>query len=375
MIFNNNPTIKFDSFCFLPLFCSTPMNEFVVKDCDINQLKINNGSTYDATIDSKGETISPAQPKDVLETASAGTKKELYDMMTNFDASQTGNTVVDAQFAGGLAAGNLDAKGDIEYYSIMRLGPEDNYRQYHEVGVIKNTLGNPSPSIEIKDYAIESYGVYFYSIRAITKEGLYGTILANKPALNTYEDDWLLCNDKNHTKIMVLDSKISSINHTTKDGVIETLGGQYPIVNRFSNLNYRTFTWTGTVAAQTDSFNYIGAAVNSEHEIPNGIKDRIRALFKNQLDAEPERFQNGMLTDLRQERLVKEEVFKLLRDGEPKILKTPTEGLMLVKLSKIVETPEEKLDRYVSHFSCTVTEVGPITDETIVQFGTFENYK
>lgn len=354
-----------DTFTMVPLPKTTPLNYFEVNGTKennlINSLKINDGTSYWAAVNDAGAPIDEPILKDI---AIQERPIQNYDMMTSFDSSKECTTLVDAQFAGTLSAGNLSLADEVDYISILRLGPEDNYKAYKEIAIVNWVDGVMKYST--RDYLIDSHAVYFYSIRVITNNGTYGTILRNKEALNTYEYDWIISDQD--TRLLVLDSKISSITYNSKDGVIEPIGANYAIVNRLSNLNYRSFTLTGTISSQTDFDGSLGIATRNNQDIPEAIKNRIESIYKSKLGAPRDAIRNSMLVDLNQERLIKEQAMNILNDGRPKLFKSPTEGLMYVKLSKVQLTPEAKLNRYIGHFSAQVTEIGPVTEEVLDQF-------
>lgn len=365
MLFAENEDIILDTFTFLPLPKINSLNYFEIngtKDSNIiNDLKINDGDSYLSSYDSDGTALSTPTAKEIT---IKNNKIANYDMISGFDSIEDGATIVNAQMAGTLSAGNIAAMTDLKYISILRLGPEDNYTKYHEVALINWEEGKTKYAT--RDYLINSHAVYFYSIRPVTKMETYGRIYKTKEALNTYEYDWIISDP--YTHITILNSKISSISYNSKDGVIEPIGATYATVNRFSNLNYRSFTLTGTISSQTDLDGSLGFSTRSTQKISQDITDRINAIYQSKLGYAPSDVNNSLLVDLNQERLVREKAMNILNDGRPKLFKSPTEGLMFVKLSKIQITPKENLDRYVADFSAQVTEIGQVTEEVLDYF-------
>jgi hypothetical protein len=58
------------------------------------------------------------------------------------------------------------------------------------------------------------------------------------------------------------------------------------------------------------------------------------------------------------ERIFKMKVLDFLNDGKPKLFKSPSEGLYLVRLMNISLTPEESINRLVHNFTATAYEIG-----------------
>ena len=69
------------------------------------------------------------------------------------------------------------------------------------------------------------------------------------------------------------------------------------------------------------------------------------------------------------EREFRNRVMNFLYDGKPKIFKSPTEGLLLVKLTNITLTPNTTLGRMIYDFSCTCTEIGKVNSESLAKYG------
>lgn len=69
------------------------------------------------------------------------------------------------------------------------------------------------------------------------------------------------------------------------------------------------------------------------------------------------------------EREFRRRVMEFVYDGKPKIFKSPTEGLLLVKLTDISLTPNTTLGRMIYDFSCTMTEIGKIDASSLAKYG------
>lgn len=69
-----------------------------------------------------------------------------------------------------------------------------------------------------------------------------------------------------------------------------------------------------------------------------------------------------------QEREFRRRVMDFLYDGQPKIFKSPTEGMIMVRITDINFSPRNELGRKIYDFSCTMTEIGEINTETLAKY-------
>lgn len=334
----------------------------------INSIKINSGDTYDS-----GEQTITAKEIKVEDTP-----RENYLMTTSYDYSESGSTILNAGFTGTLDAGDLGGSGEsIVYFQVLRYGPEDNYAVPVEVArIIFNDAEDAI--MQEKDHNISSMAPYFYKIRAVTENGNYGsTTTIRHLALNSYEYDWIICDAQ--TRISIINANISSVTNTRKDGVVETIGAQYPVVNRYTNTNYRTFSVNGTLATAADFNHDILDKVFTEYtsELTDNEISQINVLVRQKLGRYQHdvtsngyklRSMNNMMVDPYLERKYREKIIGLLADGKPKILKSPTLGMMIGKFTNINLVPKTQLNGYVADFTATFTEISDITEDSLRNF-------
>ena len=303
------------------------------------------------------------------------TDKEKYDILTNYDKS----TTIAANFSNrSMNAGSISANSsaEIEYLSLQRLGPEDGYKSYVEIARVP--YDTKTGHFETRDYILNANAVYLYSIRPVGRDNSFGPLNIKKAALNRYEYDWIL--QDTNTRICIMDSSISSLTNVSKVGVIETIGSVYPVVNSYSNLKYKTFSYSGIAEVVTDVDKSVRKQVTEAvYGTDPQVKTLIAAEYKKNFPEYSARiddkvfnldeiFSNNMALDLNYEREYRERVMDMLNDGKPKLFKTATEGLMYVKLYNVVLTPKQELGRYVYSFSCNVVQVGDVTEDVISNF-------
>ena len=139
--------------------------------------------------------------------------------------------------------------------------------------------------------------------------------------------------------------QISSYKPVVNRQKMDTLGGKYPKFAENATMNYIQFSISGLISAQEDEAN----------------------LFMNEEEYYGDMYQNYTIynenNNIREdynylwERAFRQELVKWLNDGEPKLYRSKTEGLMVVMLTDINLTPNKTLSRRLYDFSATVYEV------------------
>jgi hypothetical protein len=69
------------------------------------------------------------------------------------------------------------------------------------------------------------------------------------------------------------------------------------------------------------------------------------------------------------EREFRNNFLEWIQDGKAKVYKSPTEGLILVRVVEYTTTPIQSLGRLISNASFRMVEIGELTHENLVQFG------
>ena len=139
--------------------------------------------------------------------------------------------------------------------------------------------------------------------------------------------------------------QISSYKPVVNRQKMDTIGGKYPKFAENAAMNYIQFSISGMISAQEDENN----------------------LFMNEEDYYGDMYQNYTIYNDEQginenynylwERAFRQELVKWLNDGEPKLYRSKTEGLMVVMLTDINLTPNKTLSRRLYDFSATVYEI------------------
>ena len=193
------------------------------------------------------------------------------------------------------------------------------------------------------------------------------------------------------------DFSISSLKQTVSRAKFDTLGGKYPKFAENAVLKYKQFSISGLISAEADvnqSFlNKKKYFVNTQSETSNelyqsyltaqGIVSQRRNDFLPSsleiqqssfsddnrdkiFDNNPKGYTSGSYLppyhetteyDYLWEREFRENALNWLNDGEPKLFRSMTEGLMPVMLTDITLTPNKTLGRMVYSFTATAYEI------------------
>jgi len=163
--------------------------------------------------------------------------------------------------------------------------------------------------------------------------------LAN-PIYREFEYSYLVGQGLRQLKLP-FDCNISNMENNIEDGVIKTIGSKYPFVIRGGEADYKSFSLSGKISFNMDD-NHLFIA-----------KDFLEGYTQNTYISP---------RDFTYERAFRDEVNKFLKDGKPKIFKSPTEGNLIVRVTNVSLSPETSLSRLIYNFSCNVVEI----DEAIL---------
>lgn len=263
----------------------------------------------------------------------------------------------------------------------MLNGVVDKSQLIAEIAVLRSVLGEgllrweevtrlKAASMQeavLHDYFIENGNYYRYALQPILADSRKGAITTFFDVVTTFDGFWMLGEEDNQFSF-IYNGVINEIDHVKPQEIVETIAGQFPYVVTPSELNYRTFTFSGTLTHHQDALKLLtsdnySVAISPDPTIPVSYVelkygDEQLLNWKNDL----EEIQDGMVM----QRLWRKKIMAWLKDGKPKILKSEAQGNMLVMLSNIKEKPNEQTFGLISDFSCTVTEIG-LLDERALQ--------
>jgi hypothetical protein len=128
--------------------------------------------------------------------------------------------------------------------------------------------------------------------------------------------------------------------------MVTTLGSQFPYTQRGSDMYYRTFSLSGTIAYEMDEQHMFASRTSIYGDWIQVYGSYFVNHYMNQ--------QNDRIT----QRKFREIVERYLYNDTPKLFRSTPEGNILVKLTNISFSPKNEIGRLVYDFSCTATEIG-----------------
>lgn len=157
-----------------------------------------------------------------------------------------------------------------------------------------------------------------------------------------FEDTFLTDGQENYR--ILYNPKVQSFKTVIAEQKIETIGGKFPLFVRNGNLNYKEIPISGLIAAVAlESKNELRATTPAPaHENKtSGEKFREERDFKNKLE-------------------------RWLRNGQPKLFRSPAEGNYIIRLMNVSLSPEDKLSRMLHSFSATGYEIMEYNQENVL---------
>lgn len=194
------------------------------------------------------------------------------------------------------------------------------------------------------DYTILPHKPRIYRINYVNEST--GSLVAGNyrilPA-NLIIDD-LVLSSNTHILTLAYNPDISSMKIVTGDTITQTLGSAYPYFRRNGKMKYKQLNIGGLISYSMDE-----AFMTYEDNMFNGFSNVQQEVVK--------------------EILFREQVLEFLYNNEPKVLKSTTEGCMIVKLSNISLTPNKQLGRMIYSFTAQATEYAEPTFENLLKYG------
>ena len=269
------------------------------------------------------------------------------------------------------------------YIVFKRASSRTNFTIWEDVFTIAE---NNAQEIKLEDYTIESGIWYKYCVQRLIGDNMRSVVnMAKKindkdtdagPQILIF-DDMFLCANQKQLRIKY-DPKITSYKKNISESKTDTIGSQYPFIKRNGAMEYRQFSISGMITLHNDLFTVGGDRVadsldkeDNEHIKNSFIKSEdlygtseIAAMYdsynsENQID----NFNNFIY-----EREFREKVIEFLYDDSVKLLRTTTEGNILVRLMDISLSPQETLGRMIYSFNATAYEIDKCTNTNLAKY-------
>lgn len=230
---------------------------------------------------------------------------------------------------------------------IIRRGSDKDDFQYWETLWDKTLSTDMSTTFSFDDFTIESGVIYKYEltyIPVILPENVTGYRAVEGPILSIFDHAFLT--GEGAQLSVKFNPNISTFKRNVSDNIMTTIGGKYPYIDRNSNMDYRTFTLSGTIAYEMD----LEHQFTSRSDIYGEWIEVYGSYFVNRFINQ----QNDRVT----QRKFRELVLDFLCDDMPKLFRSTPEGNILVRITDVNLTPNQQLSRMIYDFSCTATEIG-----------------
>lgn len=223
---------------------------------------------------------------------------------------------------------------------IRRSSSVSNFKEWES---IYETAIAGAIHLTVKDNTVGSGIWYQYSIQLQNTAGSMTPVYKTDIVFPDFYNAILSRGDKQIG--IIFNYQISSYKPVVNRQKMDTLGGKYPKFAENAAMNYIQFSITGMISAQED-----------ENKLFMDEEDYYGDMYQNYTIYNDN---NGITNDYNYfwERAFRQELVKWLNDGEPKLYRSKTEGLMVVMLTDISLTPNTTLSRRLYDFSATVYEI------------------
>lgn len=241
---------------------------------------------------------------------------------------------------------------------VKRASSVDNFKIWES---ISTTKVNGQVNMEIVDNTIGSLIWYRYSLQLENSAGGFTQLKRTQKFFPQFYD--AIISRKDTQLAIRYDFRISNFKPVVNRTKIDTLGGRYPKFAENAILNYKQFSISGYISTEGDynqlflnkekyfSDNYLNYRVYHTQE---SLKDNARNDIPQD---ESDEYVTTTENDWLWEREFREEAVKWLNDGEPKLFRSMTEGVIPVMLTDISLTPNITLGRRIWEFSATAYEI------------------
>lgn len=225
---------------------------------------------------------------------------------------------------------------------IRRASDVDNFTKWENIWS-KKIQSAIEDYISFDDFTIESGTLYKYEINYIAPDSTTYFIIEG-PVLSVF--DYAFLTGEGSQLCIKFNDNISGFKRNVADNIITTLGSKYPYISRNGNMDYRSFSLSGTIAYEMDAQNQFASRSTIYGDWINVYGSYFVNHYYNQ--------KNDRVT----QRKFRELVMNYLYDDIPKIFRSTSEGNILVRLTDVNLTPNNQIGRLIYDFSCTATEIG-----------------
>lgn len=239
-------------------------------------------------------------------------------------------------------------------FIIRRCSSKDGFKTWEDAHLFLAETGKKVNKVW-QDRIIESGVWYKYGIQQKNVEGFRSNMIEmQKPVICIFDNIFLLTGDK-QLKIK-FNPQVNNYSHVVSESLTQTIGSKYPFIRRNGNVDYRTFSLSGTISVFMDIRQ-------------NGMKASFDDLYNKDWQGADEYREYNAKNNITYynnslyEKDFREKVIEFLYNNSVKLYKSTTEGNILVKLMNISFTPNNSLSRHIYDFTCTAQEIDEFSIE------------
>ena len=236
---------------------------------------------------------------------------------------------------------------------IRRSSSKDNFNIWEDVYTF---LAKSTEVINLiwYDMTVESGVWYKYSLQQRNLQGFRSNLIIYETPIMCVFQDIFLTTAENQLKIK-FNPQVNNYSHVVSESLTQTIGSKYPFIRRNGNVNYRTFSLSGTITC------FMDIRQNTMHASPLDLYGTNEFGGKAKYDQYNNRHNINLYNNSIYERDFREKVIDFLYKNDVKLYKSSTQGNILVKLMNISFTPNNTLSRHIYDFTCTVQQIDQFT--------------
>lgn len=222
---------------------------------------------------------------------------------------------------------------------VKRASNLTNYKEWENIYVASQS---GSIDLTIEDNTVGSMVWYRYSVQLENVKGALTQITYSPKVILDFYD--AIISRKEQQAALRYNYKINSFKPNVSRVKVDTIGSKYPRFLQNGQMNYRQFTVTGLISAQTDEDEKFLNKQDTLNEYNNYL------VYNESNDINED-------YDFYWEREFRERLVSWLNDGEPKLYRSQTEGNIAVIISDVSLTPNATLSRRLWDITMTLTEI------------------
>lgn len=235
------------------------------------------------------------------------------------------------------------------YIIERKIKTEEKWTELFQFKVLTNTKVE---ELLWKDCTLEQGVIYQYSIKKINGNSYSKKRYSDDISIDF--EDIFLSDNMRQLKIK-FNPKVSSFKTTILEQKTDTIGGKFPFYFRNGNVNYKEVPISGLISYLMDEDQMF------MNNIELGLSDT--DIRTTNLDS----------YNITIERKFKQAVMEWLTDGKPKLFRSPTEGIYMLRIMNVSLSPQDTLGRMLHSFSATGYEIAESDIENLINTGFFNN--